>query len=226
GMEPPATLGADDLRTEKEKVLRSIRPLSIEDVDAHAVRARYTAGEIGGEGVPGYLEEEGVPPGSTTETYVAMKLFVDNWRWRGVPFYLRTGKRMAADESHVAIRFRDAPQQLFRDTACETLDPNWLILSLEPEDTLRFELQARAPGFHMRPRTLHFDTARREDRQQRIGPYATLLLDVIEGDRTLFIRLDEVETAWRVVEPVLQRFRMADTPLYEYRAGTWGPAAA
>src|SRR5690606_19394305 len=226
GMEPPATLGADDLRTEKEKVLRSIRPLSIEDVDAHAVRARYTAGEIGGEGVPGYLEEEGVPPGSTTETYVAMKLFVDNWRWRGVPFYLRTGKRLAADESHVAIRFRDAPVQLFRDTACRAPAPNWLILGLEPQDTLGFELQTRAPGFDMTPRTLHFDTQPREERDQRLGPYATLLLDVIEGDRTLFIRFDEVESAWLVVEPVLERWRSPGAPLYEYAAGTWGPREA
>src|SRR5690606_8703924 len=163
GMEPPATLGADDMRTEKEKVLRSLRPMEVSSVDEYVVRARYSSGHIEGEPVPSYLDEKDVPDDSSTESYVAMKLFVDNWRWRGVPFYLRTGKRMAADESHVAIRFRDAPQQLFRDTACETLDPNWLILSLEPEDTLRFELQARAPGFHMRPRTLHFDTARRED---------------------------------------------------------------
>src|SRR5690606_33098994 len=226
GMEPPATLGADDMRTEKEKVLRSVRPLSPESVDSHVVRARYTSGEIDGETVPGYLDEADVPRGSTTETYVAMKLFIDNWRWRGVPFYLRTGKRLAADASHVAIRFRDAPVQLFRDTACEAPAPNWLILGLEPEDSLGFELQTPAPGFDMTPRTLHFDTQPREERERRLGPYATLLLDVIEGDRTLFIRFDEVETAWRLVEPVLERWRSPDAPLYEYRAGSWGPREA
>ncbi|HEX6995111.1 MAG TPA: glucose-6-phosphate dehydrogenase [Gammaproteobacteria bacterium] len=226
GMEPPATLGADDMRTEKEKVLRSIRPLTVESVDAHALRARYTAGEIGGAAVPGYLDEEGVPPDSTTETYVAMKLFVDNWRWRGVPFYLQTGKRLAADVSHVAIRFRDVPVQLFRAAACAEPAPNWLTLGLEPEDTLGFELETRAPGFEMTPQTMHFDTRPRDGRDGRLGPYAMLLLDVIEGDRTLFIRFDEVETAWRVVEPVLERWRMPDAPLAEYAAGTWGPAEA
>ena len=224
GMEPPATLRADDLRTEKDKVLRSIRPLTVEEVDAHAIRARYTAGEIDGEQVRGYLDEEGVPRDSTTETYVAMKLFVDNWRWRGVPFYLETGKRLAADVSQVAIRFRDAPVQLFRSTPCAAPAPNWLMLGLEPEDSLGFELETRAPGLEMTPRTMHFDTRPRDAHEQRLGPYATLLLDVIKGDRTLFIRFDEVESAWRVVEPVLVRWRMPDAPLAEYRAGTWGPA--
>jgi len=226
GMEPPATLGADDMRTEKEKVLRSIRPLAVESVDAHAVRARYTAGEIDGEAVPGYLDEEGVPPDSTTETYVAMKVFVDNWRWRGVPFYLQTGKRLAADVSHVAIRFRDVPVQLFRSAECGEPAPNWLTLGLEPEDTLGFELETRAPGFKMTPHTMHFDTRPRDARDDRLGPYATLLLDVIAGDRTLFIRFDEVETSWRIVEPVLERWRMPDAPLAEYAAGTWGPSEA
>ena len=225
-MEPPASLGADDMRTEKEKVLRSVRALDPASVDEYAVRGRYTAGKIDGEAVPGYLEEEGVPAESMTETFVAMKLFIDNWRWRGVPFYLQSGKRLAAHESHVAIRFRDAPQQLFRNTACENPDPNWLILGLEPQDTLRFELQVRAPGFDMQPRTLNFDTQPRDERERRLGPYATLLLDVIEGDRSLFIRFDEVETAWRVIEPVLERWRTADSPLYDYPAGSYGPAAA
>ncbi len=225
-MEPPATLDADDMRTEKEKVLRTIRPVDLASLDTQAIRGQYTAGKIDGEAVPGYLEEEGVPDGSKTETYVAMKLFIDNWRWRGVPFYLQTGKRLAEDESHVAIRFRDVPQQLFRDTASAGPAPNWLLLALEPEDRLRFELQARAPGFDMTPRTLSFDTAPRNDQERRLGPYATLLLDVIEGDRTLFIRIDEVETAWRIVEPVLEHWRHTDVPLHDYRAGSWGPAAA
>ena len=225
-MEPPASLGADDLRNEKEKVLRSIRPLERDRVDDDVVRAQYAAGELNGERVPAYVEESGVPSRSTTDTYVAMKLFIDNWRWRGVPFYLRSGKRLAERESLVAIRFRDAPHQLFCETPCERADPNWLILSIQPEDTIRFELQARAPGLEMTPRTLRIDTAERAAREPKLGAYATLLLDVIEGDRSLFIRFDEVETAWRVVEPVLEHWAGGDAPLHRYAAGSWGPEAA
>jgi glucose-6-phosphate 1-dehydrogenase len=224
-MEPPATLAADDLHAEKDKVLRSIRPIMAEDVDLHALRAQYDAGNVDGKPVPAYRDENGVPPGSTTETYVAMKLFVDNWRWRSVPFYLRTGKRLAAHESLVAIRFRDAPQQLFRRTACERADPNWLILAIQPADTIRFELQVRAPGFDITPRTLHVDTSSRGD-EKRLEAYAMLLLDVIEGDRSLFIRFDEVESAWRIVEPVLDRWRSGDAPLARYAAGSSGPNEA
>jgi len=224
-MEPPATLDADDLRTEKEKALRAVRPLAAETIDAFAVRGQYDAGEIDGTAVPGYRSERGVPDGSMTETFAALKLFIDNWRWRGVPFYLRTGKRLAATESLVAIRFRDAPQALFRRTECEHAEPNWLLLSIQPEDTIRFELQARAPGFDMTPRTLRVDTAGHVP-DDRLDAYATLLLDVIEGDRSLFIRFDEVETAWRIVEPVLRRWQTGDAPLYRYAAGSWGPEAA
>lgn len=223
-MEPPVSLAADDLRTEKEKVLRSIRPLQDDSIDAFAVRGQYDAGEIAGSPVAGYREEDGVPPGSTTETFAALKLFVDNWRWRGVPFLLRTGKRLTANESHVAIRFRDAPQHLFHRTGCENVPPNWLILSMQPQNTIRFELQARAPGFDMTPRTLHIDTS--DNEANHLEAYATLLLDVIEGDHSLFIRFDEVESAWKVVEPVLRRWEANESPLYRYAAGSWGPAEA
>lgn len=224
-MEPPATLEADDLRNEKEKVLRSVRPLAAEAIDAAAVRGQYDAGELDGIAVPAYRSEPGVPPDSRTETFAALRLFIDNWRWRGVPFYLRTGKRLATTASLVAIRFRDVPQALFRRTRCEQAEPNWLLLSIQPEDTIRFELQARAPGFDMTPRTLRVDASGHVP-ESRLDAYAMLLLDVIEGDRSLFIRFDEVETAWRIVEPVLERWRTDDAPLHRYAAGSWGPRAA
>ncbi|MFO7287411.1 MAG: glucose-6-phosphate dehydrogenase [Gammaproteobacteria bacterium] len=224
-MEPPATLEADDLRNEKEKVLRSVRPLAAEAIDAAAVRGQYDAGELDGVAVPAYRSEPGVPPDSRTETFAALRLFIDNWRWRGVPFYLRTGKRLATTASLVAIRFRDVPQALFRRTRCEQAEPNWLLLSIQPEDTIRFELQARAPGFDMTPRTLRVDASGHVP-ESRLDAYAMLLLDVIEGDRSLFIRFDEVETAWRIVEPVLERWRTDDAPLHRYAAGSWGPRAA
>jgi glucose-6-phosphate 1-dehydrogenase len=224
-MEPPARLDGDELRNEKQKALRSIRPISRDSVDDFALRGQYARGESRAEAVAGYVEESGVPRSSSTETYVAMKLFIDNWRWRGVPFYLRSGKRLAEKRSLVAIRFRDAPQQLFSDTPCEHTDPNWLILAIQPEDTIRFELQARAPGLDLTPRLLRIDTSANSERERQLGAYATLLIDVIESDRSLFIRFDEVETAWRIVAPVLERWRDADAPLHRYAAGSWGPAA-
>lgn len=221
-MEPPATLGADDLRSEKEKVLRSIRRLRADEVDAHAVRARYTAGTVGGEPVPGYQDEPGVPGDSRTETYVALRVMIDNWRWGGVPFYLRSGKRLATSDSFVAIRFREPPHHLFG--AGHTSTPNWLLLSIRSDGTIRFELQTRAPGLDLSPATLSIDATAPD--VGGLGAYATLLLDVIENDRTLFLRFDEVETAWSVVAPIQARWQDPAAPLHAYAAGTFGPAAA
>ena len=166
-----------------------------------------------------------MPNSSVTETYVALKLLVDNWRWRGVPFYLRSGKRLADKLTMVAIRFRDPPHQIFAGTPCETVDPNWLVLSVQPEETIHFELQARAPGLTMSPRLLRVDTDYRMEGEMKLDAYATLLLDVVEGDRGLFISFDEVEMAWRIVEPLQSQW--ADNPdgLREYAAGSWGPDA-
>ncbi len=226
-MEPPASLEADDLRNEKAKVLRSIRPLDASALDADVLRGQYAAGNVNGQAAAGYAEEEGVPAGSRTETYAAMRLWIDNWRWHGVPFYLRTGKRLAARRSLVAIRFRDAPQQLFRRTPCENAEPNWLTLSIQPERAIRFELQARAPGPAMTPRTLRVDTTNATaESDATLDAYATLLLDIIAGERSLFIRFDEVETAWQIVEPVIRRGAQDGSPLYRYPAGSWGPEEA
>lgn len=222
-MEPPASLDPDDLRDEKAKVLRSVRPLSEDEIGTSALRAQYVAGEIAGRPVPGYRQEIDVRPDSTTETYVALKLKIDNWRWRGVRFYLRSGKRLRKRRSFVAIRFRDPPQQLFSGTACANPAPNWLTLSIQPKDTIRFELQARAPGFAMTPRPLSIATANEHGHEPELDAYAALLLDIVEDDRSLFIRFDEVEAAWQIVEPVLESFAQNELPLHNYAAGEWGP---
>lgn len=222
-MEPPVSLAAEELHVEKLKVLKSIRPIDGAADSGAAVRGQYGPGEVRGEDVPAYREEKDVPAVSNTETYVALKLFVDNWRWRGVPFFLRSGKRLADKCAMVAIRFRDPPHQLFAQTPCETVDPNWLVLSIQPDETIHFELQARAPGLSMSPRLLRIDTDYRGDDEQKLDAYETLLLDVIEGDRGLFISYDEVDRSWQVVEPLMQQWADNGDGLHTYPAGSWGP---
>ncbi len=222
-MEAPASLDADALRDEKVKVLRSIRQIHGDSLDDVALRAQYEAGEVNGAAVAAYRDEPGVADNSNTESYAAIKFHIDNWRWGGVPFYLRSGKRLAARRSMVAIRFRDPPHQLFCDTPCESMEPNWLVLAIQPEESIRFELYAREPGLAMVPRLLQIDTNYRAEHEQRLSAYATLLLDVIEGDRSLFIRFDEVEMAWQVIEPVLKNWTQTSERLYTYAPGSWGP---
>jgi glucose-6-phosphate 1-dehydrogenase len=202
-MEPPAAMDAESLRDEKVKVLKSIRPITASAVHAHAFRAQYAEGRIGGDSVPGYLQEPGVPADSITETYAALKLYVDNWRWRGVPFYLRTGKRLARGQSLVSICFRHPPTQFFRGTQVERMRQNWVLLGIQPCECMRIEMTVKQPGLEMRTRQTMLDASLRGDGSDT-DAYEELLLDVLEGDRSLFLRYDEVEMAWRVVDPVLQ----------------------
>ncbi len=225
-MEPPPSLDAEALRDEKVKVLRSIRPISRQAVHAQACRAQYRAGGSGAGKLGGYLDEPGVDPSSTTETYAALKLYIDNWRWRGVPFYLRTGKRLRADSSLIAIRFRHPPQQLFRSTAIDQLVPNWLLVSIQPSECLRIEIQTKQPGLVMRTQTERLDASTCLVAPTQIDAYEALLLDIIAGDQTLFLRYDEVDWAWRVVEPVLQLWSTERDYIQTYPAGSWGPAEA
>ena len=225
-MEPPPALEADALRDEKVKVLRSIRPITKRAVHAHAVRAQYARGSIDGQSVVGYQQEANVEPNSTTETFVAAKFYIDNWRWRGVPFYLRTGKRLAKQTSLIAIRFRHPPQQLFRETPVESIDPNWILLSIQPEESMRMEIHVKQPGLDMDTRVMQMNASFRKTDEQTLDAYETLLLDVIEGDRSLFIRFDEVEWAWRVVDPILKHWAVEREYIPTYAAGSWGPADA
>ncbi|MCP5279800.1 MAG: glucose-6-phosphate dehydrogenase [Thiobacillus sp.] len=222
-MEPPPALEADALRDEKVKVLRSIRPIAKRSIHAHAFRAQYKAGLVAGNQVPGYQDEMGVEPDSVTETFVAAKMYVDNWRWRGVPFYLRTGKRLKDQLSMIAIRLRHPPQQLFRETPLEVLEPNWIVLSIQPDESMHMEIHAKQPGLDMNTRVVKLNASYRTADENPLDAYEALLLDVIEGDRTLFIRFDEVEWAWRVVDPILKYWAQERDFIHTYPAGTWGP---
>lgn len=225
-MEPPPALEADALRDEKVKVLRSIRPIAKRAVHAHAFRAQYAAGMVRNEPVPGYQDEPGVEKNSVTETFVAAKFYIDNWRWRGVPFYLRTGKRLAKTMSMIAIRFRHPPQQLFRNTPVETIAPNWVLLSIQPEESMHMEIHVKRPGLDMDTRVLQLNASYRKTHETPLDAYENLLLDVIEGDRTLFLRFDEVEWAWRVVDPIIKYWASERDFINTYPAGTWGAEEA
>ncbi len=225
-MEPPAALEADALHDEKVKVLRSIRPITRRAINAHAFRAQYATGRVNDQVVPGYADEPGVEANSVTETYVATKFYIDNWRWRGVPFYLRTGKRMPQQSSLIAIRFKPPPQLLFRETPLESIEPNWIVLSLQPDESMHMEIHARQPGQAMNTRVLQLNASYRKTHETPLDAYETLLLDVIEGDRSLFLRFDEVEWAWRVVDPILKQWAQDQEFIHTYQAGTWGPQEA
>lgn len=222
-MEPPVSMEAEALRDEKVKVLRSVRPIAPDAVHAHAFRAQYREGSNGEDRVQGYLQETAVPSDSVTETYAVLKLFIDNWRWRGVPFYLRTGKRMAENQSLISICFRHPPQQLFRDTQVEQIRQNWVLLGIQPCECLRIEMTAKEPGLEMRTRQTSLDATLRNADETPTDAYEGLLLDVIEGDRSLFLRYDEVEQAWRVVDPVLRVWSTERDFIPTYPAGSWGP---
>lgn len=225
-MEPPVSLEAEALRDEKVKVLQSIRPVDPEQLATHAIRGQYAAGEINGQTVPGYLQEEGVAPGSHTESYAAMKLYIDNWRWKDVPFYLRTGKRLKERRSMVAVRFKRPPMQLFHGSGISQPLPNWLLIGIQPEDAVRMEVSAKVPGLEMRTRQIVMNASVAKPEERKAEAYEELLLDVIKGDRSLFLRYDEVKAAWNVVDPVMQRWAEDEQLPLQYPAGGWGPKAA
>lgn len=222
-MEPPLTMTAEHLRDEKVKVLKAIRPITQNSVHAHAFRGQYASGTINGETVPGYLEEAGVAPDSTTETYAALKLFIDNWRWAGVPFYLRTGKRMAEGSSAICIRFKNPPQDLLRRTRQGPPQPNWIMLGIQPNDCMKIEMQVKVPGLDLHTRSISLDATYHKDTDEDFDAYAGLLLDVMLGDPSLFLRIDEVEAAWRVVDPIIKVWAMERDFINTYPAGSWGP---
>ncbi len=226
-MEPPPNLDAESIRDEKVKVLKSIRPIPKNAVHAHAFRAQYGRGRVGDNDVPGYLDEKSIPKQSTTETYAALKLYIDNWRWRNVPFYLRTGKRLAESHSMISIRFRHPPQQLFQETQIQEIAPNWLLLGIQPEQCIRAELQVREPGIGMKTRTTQLDASTCNTvGGYQLDAYEALLLDVIEGDHSQYLRSDEVNWAWRVVDPILKVWAVERDFIPTYPAGSWGPQEA
>jgi len=223
-MEPPVSMDSDDLRDEKVKVLKSIRPIQASAVSANAFRAQYTSGIVEGQTVPGYREEENVDPNSVTETYAALKLYVDNWRWHGVPFYLRTGKRMEEPCTMVAICFKQPPKHFFRSADIDCPPPNWLIMSVSPQESLRLEITVKEAGMTMDIRQISLDAPFRCEHHEKTGGYEGLLLDAITGDSSLFLRYDEVDYAWRVVDPVLRVWATERDYISTYPAGEEEPA--
>ena len=221
-MEAPVSMAAEDMRDEKVKVLKSIRAIRQDQVGDQAHRAQYTVGRIGGELVRGFLEEDGVAADSNTETYAALKLYIDNWRWRGVPFYLRTGKRLKESQSMISICFKRPPQQFFQGTGVDTQAPNWLVFGIQPTECLRIEMTVKEPGLEMRTRTASLNASFAGHEDSQTDAYEDLLLDVIEGDQSLFLRWDEVEWAWRVVDPVIRAWAADSETMDTYEAGSWG----
>ncbi len=222
-MEPPVSMEAETMRDEKVKVLKSIRPIPPHAVHAQTYRAQYSAGIINGEKIRGYLQEDKVPSQSVTETYAAMKLFIDNWRWAGVPFYLRTGKRMTASQSMVSICFKQPPQQFFKASQIQQMSPNWVLLGIQPSESINVEMTVKEPGLEVRTHQISLDASLRREGDIPTDAYEDLLLDVIKGDRSLFLRYDEVEYAWRIVDPVLRVWAMERDYIATYPAGSWGP---
>jgi glucose-6-phosphate 1-dehydrogenase len=220
-MEPPVSMQAEDLRNEKVKLLRSISPIPKNAVSTYSFRAQYSNGEIEGEKIDAYLDEEDIPEDSVTETYAAIKLHIDNWRWRDVPFYLRTGKRMAEKRSLIAICFRQPPKQFFRTSQLERFQPNWLLIGIQPDETLRMELTVKKPGLDMKTKTISLDTCFSDEDSK--DAYEGLLLDVIEGDHSLFLRSDEVEQSWKIVDPIIRYWGSQTDYIPTYPAGSWGP---
>jgi glucose-6-phosphate 1-dehydrogenase len=225
-MEPPVTFDAQAVRDEKSKVMQAIRPLDAARVDEAALRAQYGPGFVDGRQVPGYLQEKGVKPDSTTETYAALRLRIDNWRWAGVPFYLQTGKRMTKRVSEIVIRFHRTPHMIFR-RGTASVNPNLLVIRIQPDEGIALIVDAKEPGPDLKisPVTLDFKY------HEVFGgdppeAYERLLLDAIHGDPTLYARGDWIEQAWQLIQPVLDHWARTPGPLPQYEAGSWGPAEA
>ncbi len=228
-MEPPARLDADSIRDEKLKVLKALRPINLQNVQEKTVRGQYASGFVAGKAVPGYLEEEDARPNSKTETFVAIKVDIDNWRWAGVPFYLRTGKRMPNKVSEVVICFKPQPHNIFHETY-KQLPANKLIIRLQPDEGVEIQIMNKIPGLGetMQLQQSKLDLSFDETFQsQRIADaYERLLLEAMLGNQYLFVRRDEVEQAWKWVDGILDAWRVNNEPPKAYQAGTWGPVAA
>ncbi len=226
-MEPPNSFDADAVRSEKAKVVEAIHPISRDHVKDAAVRGQYDAGKLRGEEVPAYRAEPGVDPHSTTETYIAIRFGIDNWRWAGVPFYIRTGKRMAIRKTEIVVHFKQAPFALFRDTPVDRLAPNVMTLHIQPSEGVSLQFSAKIPGpkVHLGGVTMDMRYADYFKTGSATG-YETLLYDVFIGDATLFQRADNIEAGWAAVQPILDAVVDGGLPVEPYEAGSAGPAEA
>ncbi|RZJ79835.1 MAG: glucose-6-phosphate dehydrogenase, partial [Flavobacterium sp.] len=228
GMETPINYDADEIRHRKVEVLKAMRPFKPEEISTNAVRGQYSKGWVEGKEVPSYRTEKGVDKNSNTETFAAVKFFIDNWRWQGVPFYLRTGKRLNQTSSIITIQFKDVPHHIFSAGATETWTQNRLIISIQPEMSIRLQVQAKRPGLKMvlNPVDMVFDYKGTYDTDTPEA-YETLLLDVMNGDQTLFMRGDQVEAAWELVMPIINTWESKKSLNFpNYPADSWGPEEA
>jgi glucose-6-phosphate 1-dehydrogenase len=225
-MEPPVTMRAEDIRAETNKVLTSARQVKVEDASSVAVRGQYGPGHCEGESVVGYRQEEGVDSDSRTETYAAMKVQLDTWRWHGVPFYLRSGKRLPKKTTEIVIYFHPTPHCLFAGRGNE-MAPNQIVINVQPDEGIRLRFEGKVPGIGMKIKSvvMDFDYAK-QFKAEPAEAYATLLLDAMRGDQTNFKQRDEIERAWQIVQPVLDAWERSDEPPPVYPAGSWGPAAS
>ncbi|MDQ3291503.1 MAG: glucose-6-phosphate dehydrogenase [Bacteroidota bacterium] len=226
-MEPPISFEAEEIRNRKVDVLRAIRRLTPDQVNKHAVRGQYGPGWVEGKKVPGYREESSVDPHSNTETYAAVKFYLDNWRWQGVPFYLRTGKRLQEKTSSITVQFRPVPHSTFSTALSENLLPNRLTINIQPQMDIRLRFTAKRPGLEMQLTPAEFVFDYDNCSTQSPEAYETLLLDALQGDATLFMRSDQVETAWEVITPILETWESRPSLEFpNYTAGMWGPENA
>jgi glucose-6-phosphate 1-dehydrogenase len=226
-MEPPVSFTAEEVRNEKVKVLHAIHEPTPQEIPEIAVRAQYAAGHSGGEDVPGYLQEEGVRPGSSTETFAALRLEVDNWRWAGVPFYLRAGKRLARKITEIAITLKPVPHLAFSQDGSLGVKPNQLVLTLQPNEGVTLQLGAKIPGSRMRIRSVNMEFLYGTSfMSQSPEAYERLIMDAMRGEATLFTRNDEVEAQWRICDPILKAWSKTPGPLPQYKAGSQGPSEA
>ena len=227
-MEPMVSFDADEIRNKKVDTLHAVRVYSHDEVSKYVIRGQYGPGEINGEKVPGYREEQYIAEGSDTETFAALKLYIDNWRWQDVPFYLRTGKRMAAQTSEITVQFRNVPHQSFPKEDMREWHSTRMIITIHPDEGIVLKFQAKRPGPLLKLRPVDMRFSYRESFTRPLpDAYETLLWDVMENDATLFMRADQVEAAWRILMPILEVW--ADNPPEDfpnYRSGSWGPEAA
>ena len=216
-MEMPKDLSPDGVRDAKIKVLEHIRPIPINELSKHAFRAQYAAGEVNGEEVPGYLEELG-NNSSVAETYAALKLFIDNPRWQGVPFYIRTAKRLHEADTRIAIRFKKSPLQINNGQ-----DQNWLIIGIQPRECIKIEIQSKIPGLDINTRTIQLDAANRLPKDDSVDAYEALLLNLMQGDNSNYLHINEAEAQWRLVDPVVKAWAADKNPVHQYPAGSRDP---
>ena len=228
-MEPPSRLDAESIREEKLKVLKALRPIDTSNCKDVSVRGQYQGGFIGEQKVPGYLQEEGARENSDTETFVALKVNIDNWRWSGVPFYLRTGKRMPEKRSEVVITFKKQPHNIFSDTTAD-LQPNKLVIRLQPDEGVEVQMLNKIPGLgkqmHLKATTLDLSFDETFEKKRIADAYERLMLEAMQGNQYLFVHRDEVEYAWRWVDGILAAWEQNEQPPKPYHAGTWGPVSA